>query len=492
VGGIFNEPGASLTLSHCTLTNNQALGGNGSIVLGGALMNEGDATVLDCTFSGNLAQGGYGVGGAIENLKHLTLRNSTFTGNQAAALTFNSQGGALDNTDGTADLTGCTFTDNLSIGVGPGAEGPGGAIVNWNATDIVGGTILTITGCTFTRNRAIGGPGGDDVNTNGWGNGGALDTLGGVTIIRDSSFKANEAMGGILLPGAASASGGVNNMAFGGAMKFDGLNLDNILTGYLVVSDTVFSGNSAVGAPGVAGNVGEDGRGGALEIQSGNATITGCTFVGNVAQGGAGGSGARGGRGLGGALDVNDFSGVTATPAVTNVSATATVTNCTFTANAAVGGAGGSGANGGDGIGGAVAVATEVLYGLADASSLTLGGSTLVGNSAEGGYGGVGGLGGNGLGGALAVLGGSSSATGSAFRNNVALGGEGGNGFGGAIYVGGGAALSVAASEIVHNQAQGDGEGVGGGVYSLGLFTFDAFTVIRTNHASTRNDDLFI
>jgi hypothetical protein len=489
-GGIFNEPGASLTLSHCTLTNNQAVGGNADIVLGGALMNEGDATVIDCTFSGNLAKGGFGVGGAIENLHHLTLRSSTFTGNQAAALTFNSQGGALDNTDGTADVTGCSFTDNISIGLGPGAEGPGGAIVNWNATDIVGGTILTITGCTFTGNRAIGGAGGDGVNTQGWGNSGAMDTLGGVTIIRDSSFTANEAIGGILLPGAASASGGVNNMAFGGAMKFDGANLDNILTGYLVVSNTVFSDNAAIGAPGVAGNAGQDGRGGALEIQSGNATITGCTFVGNVAQGGAGGSGARGGRGLGGALDVNDFTGVSAND-FTGLSATAAVTNCTFIANEAVGGAGGSGANGGDGIGGAVAVATEALLGFPDPSSLTLRGSTLAGNFAEGGAGGVGGLGGDGLGGALAVLGGSSSATDSTFRNNVALGDEGGNGLGGAIYVGSGAALSVAASEIVHNQAQGDGEGVGGGVYSLGLFTFDAFTVIRKNHASTSNDDLF-
>jgi hypothetical protein len=454
-GGIFNEPGASLTLSHCALTNNQALGGNGSIVLGGALMNEGDATVSDCTFSGNLAQGGYGVGGGIENLKHLTLRNSTFTGNRAAALTFNSQGGALDNTDGTADLTGCTFTDNISIGLGPGVEGPGGAITNGNFNDIIGGTILTITGCTFTGNRAIGGAGGDGINSLGWGNGGAMDTLGGVTIIRDSNFTANEAIGGILLPGAASALGGVNNMAFGGAMKFDGANLDNILTGYLVISDTVFTGNSAVGAPGVAGNVGEDGRGGALEIQSGNATITGCRFVGNVARGGAGGSGARGGRGVGGALDVNNFTGVSAND-FTGLSSTAAVTKCTFIANAAVGGAGGCGANGGDGIGGAVAVATEVLLGFPDPSSLTLVGSTLVGNFAEGGSGGVGGPGGDGLGGALAILSGSSSLATSTITGNQATGGAGGTG-------------------------ASAGQGVGGGAYfaSDAAVSLDAFTLAQ-------------
>jgi hypothetical protein len=36
-----------------------------------------------------------------------------------------------------------------------------------------------------------------------------------------------------------------------------------------------------------------------------------------------------------------------------------------------------------------------------------------------------------------------------------------------------------------------DGLGVGGGVYNLGTFTFDVFTVIKKNHASTSYDDIF-
>jgi hypothetical protein len=36
-----------------------------------------------------------------------------------------------------------------------------------------------------------------------------------------------------------------------------------------------------------------------------------------------------------------------------------------------------------------------------------------------------------------------------------------------------------------------DGQGVGGGLYSLGTFTFDISTVIAKNHASTSNDDIF-
>jgi hypothetical protein len=32
---------------------------------------------------------------------------------------------------------------------------------------------------------------------------------------------------------------------------------------------------------------------------------------------------------------------------------------------------------------------------------------------------------------------------------------------------------------------------VGGGVYNLGTFLRDAATIIRRNHASTSNDDIF-
>ena len=70
-----------------------------------------------------------------------------------------------------------------------------------------------------------------------------------------------------------------------------------------------------------------------------------------------------------------------------------------------------------------------------------------------------------------------------------------GDGSGGGIHVGAGTVIAVA-SEITDNLAHGgdgeeDGLGVGGGVYSLGLFVRDAETIIAGNHASTRDDDLF-
>jgi hypothetical protein len=105
------------------------------------------------------------------------------------------------------------------------------------------------------------------------------------------------------------------------------------------------------------------------------------------------------------------------------------------------------------------------------------------------------------VGGALGILSGTAAIRDTVITGNQARGGEGeggGNGQGGGVWVGGGA-VTVSASRITDNRARGgegegggtDGLGVGGGVYNLGTFSFDVFTVIRHNHASTSNDDGF-
>src|SRR5262245_3570866 len=92
-GGILNEVGSTLTLKRDALKNNTATASNSSIdVFGGGLLNEGTATVVSCTFSGNQVTGGGGtsffggsVGGGIDNYggATLTVTNSTFRNNQA-------------------------------------------------------------------------------------------------------------------------------------------------------------------------------------------------------------------------------------------------------------------------------------------------------------------------------------------------------------------------------------------------------------------------
>jgi hypothetical protein len=78
------------------------------------------------------------------------------------------------------------------------------------------------------------------------------------------------------------------------------------------------------------------------------------------------------------------------------------------------------------------------------------------------------------------------------------VGGNGGNGQGGSVFNDATSSLTLQHSSLVNNAATGgaaglggsDGNGVGGGVYNLGAF-FDVFTIIRRNHASTSNDNLF-
>src|SRR5262249_58839786 len=107
-GGVFNEVGATLTLSQDAFTGNLATTSVGSDVFGGALLNLGSAAISNSTFTGNQALGGgsgtfFGgsVGGAIANSHgaSLTVSNSTFTTNAAISATgpFFATGGAVEN-----------------------------------------------------------------------------------------------------------------------------------------------------------------------------------------------------------------------------------------------------------------------------------------------------------------------------------------------------------------------------------------------------------
>ncbi len=99
-GGVFNA--ATLTLSNCTLTANQA-----TIASAGGVYNAsgGTLTMSNCTLSGNNADNG---GGAIGNAGTLTMGNSTLAGNSAGDL-----GGGLYNfSGGTVAVSNCTLSGN--------------------------------------------------------------------------------------------------------------------------------------------------------------------------------------------------------------------------------------------------------------------------------------------------------------------------------------------------------------------------------------------
>jgi hypothetical protein len=81
--------------------------------------------------------------------------------------------------------------------------------------------------------------------------------------------------------------------------------------------------------------------------------------------------------------------------------------------------------------------------------------------------------------------------TSSTVAHNEASGGGGGGGTG----LGGGAdndatsTLALYGVLITQNVAIGS-PGIGGGIYTLGTFTFDASTVIKHNHASTSGNEI--
>ncbi len=76
---------------------------------------------------------------------------------------------------------------------------------------------------------------------------------------------------------------------------------------------------------------------------------------------------------------------------------------------------------------------------------------------------------------------------------------NGGDGLGGGLGIQVGSSATLSDSTIKHNEADGGhngaggvgGLGVGGGVYNLGSFTFDVFTEIKKNDATTSTDDIF-
>ena len=158
-GAIQNNPAGTLTLEQCTLSGNSA-------DVGGALWNDGVATISQSTISNNSAL----YGSAIENASAgtMTLVHSTIYGNDATA------GGDSILNDGTMTLRHCTLAGNL-------ASSGSGAIKN-NAGDT-----LTIENCIL-----------------GGGNDGTTDLANEGTLVRVGANLAEKAP---VDTGAGSSSG---------------------------------------------------------------------------------------------------------------------------------------------------------------------------------------------------------------------------------------------------------------------------------------------
>jgi hypothetical protein len=264
------------------------------------------------------------------------------------------------------------------------------------------------------------------------------------------------------------------------------------------VSGCTFDGNQAIGGNGNTGGgpqvgltlVGV-GLGGAIDSGYGGVdigpntlTVDNCTLKENIARGGANNSGTA---------TLAGFVGSGIGAGIANyLGSSAQVTSTTVSSNHALGGTGNSGGGGGavfcnlgsgGGIFNSLGNFNSSGYGQLIASAVTITNSTLDHNQAVGG-------GGTGAGGGIAnFVSATTTVDTSALTNNQANGDGGGAALGGGAYNDATSSLKLTASQVTKNHANG-APGIGGGIFTLGGFSFDIATVIADNHASTSNDNI--
>jgi uncharacterized repeat protein (TIGR01451 family) len=134
--------GVTVNIQKLTLTNgtgNQVITTINYFFRGGAIFNEGNLTIEDCSFTTNvITSSKESYGGAISNrFGNLTVTNCIFSFNKAT------YGGAIDNEDGLLNVVDSIFTNNTAL--------QGGAISAYRRSAI---TNCNVTGSTFTNNSA--------------------------------------------------------------------------------------------------------------------------------------------------------------------------------------------------------------------------------------------------------------------------------------------------------------------------------------------------
>jgi hypothetical protein len=503
-GGIYSAAG-TLNLVNCQVTGNQALGGCGAsyyglAIGGGMYVLGGNVTITNSTIAGNLAQGGnasgdgVGQGGGISlesDALGLVLSNSTIDSNRAIGGSNDSSGGYGDGggiaASAAISLINSTISNNSAVGGngGTGAyvgDGFGGGLN-------VDSTTITISGSTFVNNKGIGGSGGKSGSGNvdsfmDYGFSGAMNTEYEATLnVSNTNFIRNEALGGnngVATASDIAAAGG----AEGGAILNE-VGMVATFTGCTFDQDEAIGGNGNTAcAP--MGLVGE-GLGGAIDSGYGGSdvgantiTLCNCLVSGNNAQGGNNNSGTASVAGL---------VGVGAGAGLANYAGgSAYVSNSTVSLNVASGGrtntTSGSGAllanlGAGGGIFNYLSNFNSAGYGQLDVSVVNVSDSLIALNEAQ--------ASGCGEGGGIAdALSASTTVMHSTLTLNEAHGRQA---LGGGAYNDATSSLGLTKSLVTLNLASGS-QGCGGGVYNVGTLTYDAFTIILFNLASTHGNNI--
>jgi len=377
--------------------------------------------------------------GGTLSLSNLTLTGGSVSEGQDPAASDGSAGSG-----GTAGSAGTTDGENLANEIGSaGGNGTAGGdgTDGTDGTDAQGGAIYVDAGGTailsadnVTQNNATGGTGqagGNGASGGAGGSGGAgalapgdADADGAVNC--DDVTQNNGGAGG---PGGGGGGGGKSGEGGGGGQAQGGAIFN---AGTTVVQDSTFSYNSAVGADGGAGGNGGVGGAGGTGGTGGQSTSVMNEDCPSSSGGTSGAGGAGGAAGIAGAGGAGGL-GADASGGAIYSSGDLTVVDTQFSSDTVGAGSGGRGGfGGGGGQGGRGGDGGQVPTGSVSVASAN-GGSG--GNGAKGANSGAnanGGDGGNALGGAIYAESGSLELTGTTtIEGDTADGGDGGQGGGG-------------------------------------------------------------
>ena len=336
-----------------------------------------------------------------------------------------------ENAAATGDLDITTTLHSVTI-VGGGSSGPNASIIDASGLQsgamhdrvfhVTGaGVIVTLQDLVITNGTAADdGTGGTSTNpanqTTHRAGGGILNSGGSLTL-SNVSVESCQAVGR-----------GDSNANFPGVLDGRGGGFASTGTGTVVITNSKFTNDTAIGGagPNINNGQGSNGKGGAIYFEGGTLNLTGSQILSSTATGGYGGD-APGNQQNGG------FGGFAQGGGAYIGGGIITIDSSTFESCVATGGNSGKGQNGsepaGEGNGGG-------LYSL---GSVTVSNSTFDLNSANGGNAGDafgpdcfgshgGGDGGAARGGAIMADGGSAIIDTSTFASNTAQGGNGGNG----------------------------------------------------------------
>jgi predicted outer membrane repeat protein len=238
-GGLDNESTATVAISECNFSNNQAYYSGGGI---GHNYGTGELDLTDCVISQNTVIGTYGgglatdTGGGTVNLLHCIV---------SANISNFYAGGIYNGSGGTMTITESTISDNV-LTVDPfGGAGDGAGISN-------DGT-LTVDRSTIAY------------NTNGRGNGGGINNQGILTVTNSTFFDntaaqdggAIESVGSTTLTNCTITANTASQQFASGQTRNGGGGVANFGNFFSTptLKNTIVAGNDSPTNPDVAGEI---------------------------------------------------------------------------------------------------------------------------------------------------------------------------------------------------------------------------------------------